>query len=76
MSKETLRTGVPLLAECEAASDAAPGGLLPCARSSSLPSILALTPSFPDQSEARLGEGMQVRGNKVPPPNIFRDSTA
>lgn len=45
MSSETLRTGVPLLVELEAASDATPfslQGLLPSAQSS-LP-ILALLP--------------------------------
>lgn len=75
MSKETLRTGVPLLAEREAASDAAPGGLLPCARSSSSPSLLAYA-FLPPPEWSRLGEGMQVGANKVPPPDIFRDSTA
>lgn len=53
-SNETLRTGVPLLVELKAASDATPfllRGLLPCAQSS-LP-FLALSPSF----LTRLGQG-------------------
>ena len=70
-SNGTLRTGVPLLAELRAASDATPfslQGFLPCARSS-LP-ILA----FPTRRVQGRRQGMQGQWNKAPLPNIFRDS--